>query len=209
MIYLSGCASPSIRRAAATYPIGVLCTPSKGYMSQIGAFRWWAADNACFTQGDRFDLTRYLAWLARYCPHIRSCLFATAPDVVGDAVATWRRSAKVLPQLRALGFPAALVAQDGIERTRIRWGAFDVLFIGGSTEWKLGEAANAIASEAKARGKWVHMGRVNSGVRMRKAWAWECDSVDGTQLKRPDKYLARLKRQLAEVNWQAELWSIA
>lgn len=43
---------------------------------------------------------------------------------------------------------------------------FDVLFLGGSTAWKLGSAARRLTTEAKARGKQVHMGRVNSLKRL-------------------------------------------
>ena len=86
----------------------------------------------------------------------------------GDAAATLTRSAPFLPAIRALGYPAALVAQDGLEDLDVPWDDFDVLFIGGSTEWKLGPHARALAAEAKARGKGVHMGRVNSQRRRRK-----------------------------------------
>ena len=67
---------------------------------------------------------------------------------------------------------------------------FDVLFIGGSTAWKLGPHARQLVGEAKARGKRVHMGRVNSGRRYRYAHAIGCDTVDGTYLTfGPDKNL--------------------
>jgi hypothetical protein len=56
------------------------------------------------------------------------------------------------------------------------------LFIGGSTEWKLGAEARALAALAKNRGLWVHMGRVNSLRRLRYAADIGCDSVDGTYL---------------------------
>jgi hypothetical protein len=60
------------------------------------------------------------------------------------------------------------------------------------TEWKLGAVALAVAREAKARGKWLHMGRVNSAKRY---WIarniFECDSVDGTKITYgPDRNLA-------------------
>jgi hypothetical protein len=64
----------------------------------------------------------------------------------------------------------------------VPWDEFDVLFLGGSTEWKLGEAAAALTAEAKSRGKHVHMGRVNSRKRYRYARSIGCDSVDGTYL---------------------------
>jgi hypothetical protein len=37
-----------------------------------------------------------------------------------------------------LGYPAAFVAQDRWDETATPWDEFDVLFVGGSTEFKLG-----------------------------------------------------------------------
>ncbi len=99
-----------------------------------------------------------------------------------DPVATWERSAPVLPFIRLCGLPAALVAQDGFEEMEIDWTAFDCLFLGGSTEWKLSRAAADVAREARAQGLWTHMGRVNSMRRLRYAYLIGIDSVDGTYL---------------------------
>jgi hypothetical protein len=115
----------------------------------------------------------------------------------------------MLPRIRVLGFPAALVAQDGLERLDVPWAAFDVLFIGGSTEWKLGEAARALVARAKARGKWVHMGRVNTRTRLRYADAIGCDSVDGTRLAfGPDDNLPRVLRWLGELDEAPALFNL-
>lgn len=174
--------------------LGYLDTPAQGNRRPAGVV--WAADNGCFGKGYPGD-DAWLAWLAGMDP--ASCLFATAPDVVGDAKATLARSTPFLPRIRALGYPAALVAQDGLEDLTIPWDEFDVLFVGGSTEWKLGRHARAIVREAKRRGKHVHMGRVNSARRYRYAEAIGCDSADGTFLTfGPDVNLPRL------LAWQRE-----
>ena len=47
---------------------------------------------------------------------------------------------------------AALVAQDGLECCVIPWDAFDVLFVGGTTQWKLSDPAYVLVREAK--GSW-------------------------------------------------------
>jgi hypothetical protein len=113
--------------------------------------------------------------------------------VVADAPATLARSRPWLPRIRALGYPAALVAQDGQESLPVPWDEFDVLFIGGSTAWKLGPQARRLLAEAKAHGKHVHMGRVNSERRYEYARAIGCDSADGTYLTYgPDKNLPQL-----------------
>ena len=158
--------------------LGYIDTPLQGNARPIGVT--WCADNGCFGKG--FDENRWFGWLESHADHADTCSFATAPDVVGDAAATLVRSLPWLPKIRALGYKTAFVAQDGIEHTDVPWDDFDCLFIGGSTEFKLGAVARKYAAEAKRRGKWLHMGRVNSLKRFRYAEALGCDSVDGTML---------------------------
>jgi hypothetical protein len=171
--------------------IGMICTPAEG-RSPAGV-AYWAADNGCFGKGYPGDEV-WLAWLTRRVEHASRCLFATAPDVVADAEATLVRSLPWLPVIRQLGYPAALVAQDGLEDLAVPWDDFDVLFIGGSTAWKLSRHARHLVAEANRRGKPVHMGRVNSRRRWTYAEYIGCDSVDGTFLAfGPDANLHRLR----------------
>ncbi len=182
MLYLTGADNAPVRDAAKSYPIGVLCRPGNAVHRNVGEYQAWGADNGCFSpSGKVFDADRWWAWLSDLDP-TGGCLFAVAPDVVGDAVATLERSFPWLARIRELGFPAAFVAQDGIENTVIPWSSFDVLFIGGSTEFKLGRVAKRLTRRAHNRGKLVHMGRVNSKIRFDIADSWGCDSVDGTFL---------------------------
>lgn len=165
----------------------------------------WAADNGCFTNPN-LNVEDYFHWLTKLQPFQETCLFATAPDIVGDAHATWERSESVLPRLRGLGYPAALVAQDGIEDLSIQWHMFDCLFIGGSTEWKLSGDAFSVIREALKRGKWVHMGRVNSFRRLLRARYYGCQSTDGTALAfAPDRRLAQLEKWLDFIRHQPVL----
>lgn len=191
MLYLANASSPKVRDAMRTGEIGMICTPAEG-RSPADA-KVWAADNGCFGKGYPGDAA-WLAWLQQHVQHADRCLFATAPDVVADAAATLKRSAAWLPVIRELGYPAALVAQDGLEDLGIPWDDFDVLFIGGSTEWKLSATAARIAAEAKRRGKKVHMGRVNSARRWAYAELVGCNSADGTFLAfGPDINLLRMR----------------
>ena len=177
MLYLSG----AVKEAYSAAGLGFMRQPGMGNRPVAGAT--WAADNGCFAQGDRFDAEAWLRWLEAQ-PR-EGCLFAVAPDVVGDAFGSWERSKPYLATLRAMGFPVAFVAQDGFDDLLasglIDWDAFDVLFIGGSTAWKLGGAQNAVRA-AKAHGKRVHMGRVNSAKRIALAESWGVDTADGTYL---------------------------
>lgn len=179
--------------------LGYIDTPRQGNRRPEGVR--WAADNGCFGKG--FDEQHWWKWLQRNAVDAGSCLFATAPDVVGDAQATLERSGPWLPKIRALGYRAALVAQDGLEDLVVPWDEFDALFIGGTTEWKLGPAVPGLISEAKARGKWVHCGRVNSRKRWRYMDHLGCDSVDGTYLVFGPK--VNLPKLLRWVN-QPSLW---
>lgn len=171
-------------------------TPDQGYAKNRFDEIMWAADNGCFTNPDR-SLSSYLRFLAAFSAQAkRRCLFATAFDVVGDHEATRRRAIPCLTPIRNIGFPVAYVAQDGIESDErlIPWDLIDAIFIGGTTDWKLSSTAKAVALEARRRGKWVHMGRVNSWRRYRYASTF-CDSADGTFIAfAPDRNLAQVLR---------------
>lgn len=140
-------------------------------------------------------------------------LFATAPDVltwhplfddngapvmvtkgdrkgeqdvfcIGHAAPTLSLFRCWAPKIRKLGFPVALVAQDGLEDMldEVPWDLVDWIFIGGSDGFKTGEGAALVTKEAKRRGKFVHMGRVSSLERMELANSWGVDTADGTYL---------------------------
>ena len=170
--------------------IDYIDTPAQGNKRPEGVP--WCADNGAFS--DRFDEDKWWRFLEANAYAAADCLFAVAPDVVGDAEATLERSLPWLPKIRALGYPVALVAQDGWEGLpEIPWDDFDCLFIGGTTGWKLGPWARRAVADAKAEGKWVHMGRVNSERRWRYADAIGVDSCDGTFLTfGPDTNLPKL-----------------
>ena len=156
---------------------------------------WWAADNDCYK---RLDRARYVAMLRRIAEADRSrLLWVTAPDVVADAAATLARFRLWRPVLDYLGLPIAFVAQDGQEDRPVPWDHIRCLFIGGSTRWKLGGHARRLIAEAKERGKWVHVGRVNT---LRRMWLFSdtgVDSIDGTCFsKLPDKFIPWMLRRL-------------
>jgi hypothetical protein len=188
VLSLATTSSAAVRERMSAGELGCITTPASGAVPPAGTR--WCADNGCYGSGYPGD-DRWWAWLLGL-PR-EGCLFAVAPDVVGDAAGTLERSAPWLPRIRAAGFPAAFVAQNGAEHVGVPWDEFDVLFIGGDTEWKLGPHARALVAEAGRRGKWVHMGRVNSARRYRYARGIGCDSADGTFLAfGPDRNLPQL-----------------
>lgn len=176
---------------------GWFLTPRRT-MTRSGFFtlQRYAVDNECFTLGNEFDPVRFKRALGciRQSHGVNDCLFVVAPDVVGDAVATLARFGLWAKEIRDLGFPVALAAQDGLEDLVVPWADLDALFVGGSTEWKLSACVADLIRGAKGRGKWTHIGRVNSVRRASRLREYP-DSVDGTAwVKHPSEYAARWHR---------------
>lgn len=190
-----------------TNHLGMIATPAQG--NTIHPDYRWCADNGVFGGAYPGD-DAYIMWLDERADHMGRCSFAVAPDVVGDAAGTLGRSAPMFSRIRNAGAPVALAAQNGLENLTVPWDAFDVLFLGGDTNWKLGPQARDLTAEARSRGKWVHMGRVNSLKRLRYADHIGCNSADGTYLAfGPDTNLPKLLDWLREVNSQPGLWEVA
>ena len=82
-------------------------------------------------------------------------------------------------------------------------------FIGGSVAWKMSKHAKGLVAEAKRRGKYVHMGKVNGNRRYRHAEAIGCDSVDGTYLVYgPDINLPKLLGWVQDMKDQQPLFRL-
>jgi hypothetical protein len=178
-----------------------MLTPRMGQLPPAG--QPWAADTGCYARPQDHDDDAYLAWLASL-PAER-CLFATAPDRFGDGMATLELAEPMLPRIRALGLPAALVAQPGM--TQVPWDALDVLFIGGPNAWQHSDACAELAREAVRRGKRVHVGRVNTLRRLRFAQSIGATSVDGTCLAYgPDRNAAIIMGWLQRLHRQPMIW---
>lgn len=134
----------------------------------------WAADNDCF-QG--LHAGRFLRMLA-IIDELPGCLFVSCPDVVGDHAQTLELWHEWSPVIEEVGQRPAFVLQDGATWDEVP--SEVPLFIGGSTEFKLGYDCAALVRCAKYEGRWVHMGRVNSAKRMAYAASIGVDSIDGT-----------------------------
>lgn len=133
-------------------------------------------------------------------------LFVVAPDVVADATQTLHQFGRWREAITCRALPVAYVAQDGQEHLPVPWDEFDALFIGGTTEFKLGRVAESLAREARARGKLLHCGRVNTKRRFRYASAIGCTSVDGTSFSWfPDTRLPGALQHLEELDRQGWL----
>lgn len=183
MLWLSGHSGREVRAVARDVGIGLLTTPrNRQSLAVVQAHPFWAADNGCMAQGAAFQLAPFLAMLDRLAPARDTCLFAVAPDVVCDGAATLARSAPVLPMIRQRGYRAALVWQRGMTSALVPWEEIDVLFIGDHEPCRGVPVVRELITEARQRGKSVHVGRVNSW-RTASRWAAEgANSADGTTL---------------------------
>lgn len=169
-------------------PLGMIVQPKtyrEGYLRRAGLYTWVAIDNGRFTEAGRrlfrpVEYDRLIGeGLERAGDHL---LFATAPDEPFDWTETLRLSRSWLRRIRRMGCPAALCAQEGMTPGSIPWEEFDCLFIGGRDAFKEGPLVRDACREARRRGKWIHMGRVNGLRRLRIALKFGVDSVDGTYL---------------------------
>jgi hypothetical protein len=167
--------------------VGQLLTPLTRYSNRgrgvVGI------DNGAFA---RFDARAFLSLLKREKPNRERVKFVAAPDVVGSARRTLEVFRHWYPKLH--GWPIALVAQDGIEDLDIPWDFIAAVFIGGSTEWKLGRHAEAVIRAGQAMGKWIHVGRVNTPDRLDKFAAMGVDSCDGSGISQ----YSHMRRRIAE-----------
>ena len=211
--FLTGHSSDPVREAAKSNPdLGLVITPStKQYVKHGGDYSHIMVDNGAFSEftgSAPFSEDKFFALLDSIVEAgLRDKVqFVVVPDKVGDWKGTTERWKQFYERVKEYGMPLAYVAQDGIDENtdQIPWGDFDVLFIGGSTPWKLGfdpkgeykdfsrptedELRKAgtlrtqieMIKEAKRRGKKIHMGRVNSWKRMEVAnYGYQVDSADG------------------------------
>lgn len=207
--YLGTPSTPEIRYAMATGLFDAMTGPYQGNVLPPCP---WGADNGKFTAtGPRTGWLghgRWFDWLEGQVDRYgaESCRFAVAPDAPFNAAATLDESLPWMAKIRNLGIPAAFAAQNDCDLYGLPWDEMDVLFLAGDTAWKIGPVAHRLTIEAKERGKWVHMGRVNSLRRLQIAEWFGCDSADGTFLKfGPDINLGRLAAWLADMHRRPSL----
>ena len=136
-----------------------------------------AADNGAFSGLDEEAFTRMLQL---YRDARIKLLWVACPDVVADGMATLMEWAKWSWIIEDYGFRPCMVLQDGMDIETVI--AFDppAVFVGGSTEFKLGSVAADIVRWARASARPAHMGRVNTKSRIEYAYSLGCTSVDGS-----------------------------
>lgn len=157
----------------------------------------WVVDNAAYN-AHQFDTKKYLALLEKVADAPTRPVFVTVPDQAprpGDndhshchncTAYLFERWFRVLELAGLDRLPLAFVAQNGLDDVDdLPWGLIEAVFIGGDDDFKLGDFVMMdLIPAAKERGKWVHMGRVNSKRRIKHAVMGDVDSVDGSSMSR-------------------------
>lgn len=203
-LFVSG-ATATMHRYAGHAALGKLITPDNGNaLAGLAGWECGADNSALGKHGVRVDALLDL-WDALQAARVPGLKFVTAPDAVEmtpagprgsweGTLALWR---VFYPALIGRNLPAAIVLQDGATVGSVPWESIEAIFVGGSTGWKLSKAAALLIRVGHARGKWVHVGRVNTMRRLNHFDSLPVDSFDGTQFSMfPDTYIPRWLKRL-------------
>ncbi len=157
--------------------VGWLIGPSAIRKTKLRHWIPYACDNDAFSSWSSNREWNEAEWIAML-DWTRMCEFkpmwALIPDVVADKKRTLENWEKYYPVAVSYRYKLAFAVQDGMTPDDVPINA-DVVFVGGSTEWKW-----KTVSTWTQNFKRVHVGRVNSIDRL-----WLCEdlgveSVDGT-----------------------------
>jgi len=185
---------------------GFLVSPRCGLRQVVVDGACWAMDNDAFNGA--FTEQAWFEALNVYRPHLDTCLFAVVPDVPYDAHGTLVRFNEYEQRLRDLSYPVAIATQNGMMPDIIPWDKIDALFVGGDDEHKMGSEAGLLIREARLRGKWIHVGRVNSRSRLLQFSS--ADSWDGTTIcfePQQAVIIAQTVREIRQLKGRS-LWDI-
>ncbi len=171
----------NVRALAAEFPgkVGHLFGPG-AQRGPVPGFQH-AFDNnrfGSFKNGTEWDCEEWLDLLIWGTEKQPAPLWAVVPDVVGDRDATLRDWKEYSGIVSMYGFRLAFAVQDGMFASDVPADA-DVVFVGGSTDWKWATMKHWCRDFPH-----VHVARVNTYGRL-----WECHdagakSTDGTGFTR-------------------------
>ena len=178
MVMVSNQTGTEVGILAATYRgrIGHLFSPG----GQVGPWAEipYALDNGAWgahLHGSPWDEAAWFRLLRWAAISGQRPLWVLVPDVVADRDATLARWGEYAGRVREHGWRPAFAVQDGMSFADVPDDEC-VLFLGGSTEWKLA----AIAPWCAQFPGRVHVGRVNTWDRLIACWRAGAISIDGT-----------------------------
>jgi hypothetical protein len=176
--------------------IGWLISPESKWANPP-AWLPYAIDNGAygaFLREEAWKPKAFLSLLSKSQEFHRP-LWIVVPDVVADAEATLISWQEWAPQVRAArpNTPLAFAVQDGMSQRDVPADA-EVIFVGGSTEWKWRNLRTWTENFPR-----VHVGRVNSERLLWSAHDSGAESCDGTGwMRRGEKRIGELTRYLEE-----------
>lgn len=164
---------------AGRYPqhIGWLVGPRATPKTKFREWMPFALDNDAFSawaNGTEWDEVEWLTMLEMVKALRIKPLWVLVPDVVADREATLENWKHYSPIVGGFGFKKAFALQDGMSKSDIPPGA-EVLFVGGTTEWKWRTVADWVSLPQD-----IHVGRVNSVEKLTYCERIGVASVDGT-----------------------------
>lgn len=184
MVYAGETRSRALRARLVARGFGVCVVRGRVKKADLAAWDWrYFYDNGAFVDyrnGVPFDDSAFLGDVLDLVdlPEGRRPAFVTLPDEVAGGLRSLALSMSWLARVGRLPLRWALVVQDDMSPDDIPWEApFDVIFVGGSTGWKLRTMASW-ARVAHQQGRACHVGRVGSAKRLRAARIDGADSVD-------------------------------
>lgn len=159
----------------------------------------YALDNGAFpawTNGTEWDEAAWMSHLDFYLRQEQQPIWILVPDVVADKTATIAKWNHYEPRIRShwhIPLCLAFAVQDGMQPGDVPKGV-EVVFVGGTTDWKWGTIDMWCAEFPR-----VHVGRVNGYDGLVRCAIAGAESCDGTGWFRGDKrQLAGLQRFLCE-----------
>lgn len=174
-IYLANHSSPTLHYLAGKYPgrIGWLLTPDSYKGCKLRSWIPVAYDNGAFSAYKNNTEWNEESWIEMMRNIKGEPEWILAPDVVGNKDETLKTFYSLRYHIKR-EWPTAFAVQDGMVPQDIPC-TVDVIFIGGTLEWKwktLDMWCNAFPR--------IHVGRVNRPGRLRQCYEAGVESVDGT-----------------------------
>lgn len=141
----------------------------------------YALDNGAYgvhLNGGEWEPTAWEALLD--WAHVQSYApqWVLVPDVVGSRCGTLKAWVNFYPTAKRYGWPIAFAVQDGMSKSDAPKQA-DIIFVGGSTQWKWATLPVWCAHFPR-----VHVGRVNTFRRLVQCERAGAESADGTGFTR-------------------------
>lgn len=196
MLYLATQSPDRIHWAMRSGLLGALTSPAQP--EEFVQYEWmqWAA--VC---NRPLDFDRYDQWLDEFSQSARNrCLFITVPsDTNWD---TWSNG------LAAHGLPLGFVVDNSTDISKIPWGEFEVLFIGGSLRWKFSRAVVDLSCIAHRNDTAIHVSRVATETRMGWCAGIGASSVDGPCERLPDvlRWMKKANADRPRQRWVMASW---